>query len=341
MNERSDMDRVLSQWFEDGPSTMPDRVVDVVADRIARQRQRPAWRLQWRPFDMNASIKIAAAIAVVVVLAIVGWNLLPDRSTGVGVGPAPTPTPTPSLASTPTPAPTRPWWAGTETRPCGLPVSCAGELSAGRQTSRSIRPSFTFTVPTGWVNTADWHDLDDYFALAPDTPANRAAAARDEDFAQSMVIGPHRTVVGADCESRLDGAGLSAAEVVGALATREGLATSEPETVTISGLTGRQIDVGLEPGWTGTCPQDPTTAAVALLGGTPAQGENRQRIVILDTPDCGESVEQGPICASGGNISIVIYADRAADFDAFLSDAMPIVESFEFDIGAGASPSPS
>ena len=31
MNERSDMDRVLRHWFADGPSEMPDRVVETVA----------------------------------------------------------------------------------------------------------------------------------------------------------------------------------------------------------------------------------------------------------------------------------------------------------------------
>ena len=49
MNDHSDIERVLATWFDDGPSTMPDRVVDVVADRIGRQSQRRAWRLDWRP----------------------------------------------------------------------------------------------------------------------------------------------------------------------------------------------------------------------------------------------------------------------------------------------------
>ena len=45
MNERSDISRVLQHWFDDGPSTMPDRVVDVVADRIARQSRAMEARL--------------------------------------------------------------------------------------------------------------------------------------------------------------------------------------------------------------------------------------------------------------------------------------------------------
>ncbi len=28
MNEHTDIERVLERWFDDGPTTMPDRVVD-------------------------------------------------------------------------------------------------------------------------------------------------------------------------------------------------------------------------------------------------------------------------------------------------------------------------
>ena len=107
MNERPDIDRVLRHWFADGPSEMPDRVVETVADRISRQRQRRAWRLPWRPSDMNSTIKIGAAIAAVLVLAIVGleppaWPVdgggRPAQSLGVTIAdrladtsPSPTP----------------------------------------------------------------------------------------------------------------------------------------------------------------------------------------------------------------------------------------------------------
>ena len=46
MNERGDISPALQHWFADGPTTMPDRVVNVVADRIAREPQRRGWRLR-------------------------------------------------------------------------------------------------------------------------------------------------------------------------------------------------------------------------------------------------------------------------------------------------------
>ena len=76
MSERSDMSRVLRHWFDEGPSTMPDRVVDVIADRIGRQRQRPARRFDWRPAHMSLNLRIAAAVAAVAALGLVGATLL-------------------------------------------------------------------------------------------------------------------------------------------------------------------------------------------------------------------------------------------------------------------------
>src|SRR6185369_6033613 len=105
MTQPRDIDRLLDQWFADGSSVAPDRVIDIVADRIERQPQRPAWRLDWRHLSMNPMAKAGVAIAAVVLIALVGYNLLPGRSTGVG-GPAPTASPTvtpsaaPSAAST-------------------------------------------------------------------------------------------------------------------------------------------------------------------------------------------------------------------------------------------------
>src|SRR5689334_19523510 len=98
MNQPTEIDRVLSRWFDDGPSTMPDRVVDVVAGRIGRQPQRRASRLQ-RRLKLTPSFKLAIGLAAAFVVATIGWNLLP-RQPGIGGGPTPAPTAT----AAPTPA---------------------------------------------------------------------------------------------------------------------------------------------------------------------------------------------------------------------------------------------
>lgn len=101
MNDRSDIDRVLGHWFEDGPAVMPERVADVVARRISQRPQRRSLRLLWR-FPMSPAMKYGLAAAAVLIVALVGYNLLP-RGTSVG-GPPATATPAPTLTP-PSPSP--------------------------------------------------------------------------------------------------------------------------------------------------------------------------------------------------------------------------------------------
>ena len=61
MTDDQELSVVLHEWLIEGPREMPDRVIDVVAQRIRRQPQRPAWRLDRRPFPMNAYAKPRAA----------------------------------------------------------------------------------------------------------------------------------------------------------------------------------------------------------------------------------------------------------------------------------------
>ena len=103
MNPDRDFDRMLDQWFADGPMEVADRVVGQVADRIERQPQRPAWRLLWRS-PMRPAIIYGLAAAAVLIVAVVGYNLLP-RGPSVG-GPRATVTPAPTeTSSAPTPSP--------------------------------------------------------------------------------------------------------------------------------------------------------------------------------------------------------------------------------------------
>ena len=58
MTHDRDTERLLDLWFAEGPTQAPDRVIDVVADRIGRHPQRPGWRLQpWRDFHMNTNLQ--------------------------------------------------------------------------------------------------------------------------------------------------------------------------------------------------------------------------------------------------------------------------------------------
>jgi hypothetical protein len=136
MNQRSDIDRVLQSWMADGPAVIPDRVVDVVTARIGVQRQRRAWPFVGRT-NVTTQIKLIAALAAALVVAVVGYNVLPGTS-GPG-GPTAAPTPAPTLAPTPSPSEM---------------VLSDGPLTAGRYRLQPYADapnlSFTADIPGGW-----------------------------------------------------------------------------------------------------------------------------------------------------------------------------------------------
>jgi len=299
MTQQRDIERLLDRWFSDGPSQAPDRVMDIVTDRIERQSQRPAWRLQGRPFSVNAYVKLAVAAAAVLIVAVVGYNLLPGQSTNLA-GPAPTASPTaaPTAPSTrPSPSASFPAWFTPESGSDG-----AGILSSGRQTTRSFSPAFTYTVPAGWVNHSD----STYFGLFRDTSANQAEFARSGETADGIFMGfvdsPYFV-----CKGLENNRG-TAAEMAAAAAANDILVVSDVADVTVGGLTGKRFDVRIDPNWDGNCPGDPPGSDYA---------DGRTRVFLLDVPGRGVLV-------------IFLGSLHAAGHEAFLAQAMPIVESFDF-----------
>jgi hypothetical protein len=305
MNQQRDIERLLDHWFADGSSVAPDRVIDVVADRIERQPQRPAWRLDWRHPSMNTPVKLAVAMVAVLAIAVVGYSLLPGGGTGVG-GPGPTTIPTVTPTAAPSVAPSTaaspsavfPTWYKPDSETSG-----AGILSSGSQASRNFTSAFTYSVPDGWVN-----DLDEFigYGLFPNTPANQAEYALSGETAHNIFM------VSVDspyffCEAWEKTRG-TAAERVAFLGASEALAASEPVDVTIGGLTGKQVDLRLDPNKIQTCPGDPPGHDL---------GDQRTRVIFLDTPDRGV-------------IAIAVNSKYSADHEAFLQQATPIVESFKF-----------
>ena len=103
---------------------------------------------------MNAYAKIAVAAAAVLIVAVVGYNLLPGGSTGVG-GPAPTASPTADRRPRrppSTPIAERRVPAGSRRQRRAAPGSCRRAAT----TTRCLRcPASRSRVPEGWVNGGD------------------------------------------------------------------------------------------------------------------------------------------------------------------------------------------
>ena len=96
--------RIVRSWLEEGVTALPDRVLDAVFDQVPTTPQRRSWWPTRRFVDMVSAYKAALAAAAVLVVAVVGYNLLPGVS-GPGA-PTTAPTAQPTVAPSPSPAAT-------------------------------------------------------------------------------------------------------------------------------------------------------------------------------------------------------------------------------------------
>ena len=300
MNQHADIDRVLQAWMADGPAAISDRVVDVVAARIGVQRQRRTWPFQGR--TIVTKLKLAVALAAAVIVAFVGYNLLP-RQPGIG-GPSASPSATPA----PTPSP----------RPISLKGESWDELEPGSYIHDQSTPAVTFDVPDGWWLSAvvPWG-----FGVRP------AAYSADEGIRAWWDM--RATLNQLDCPEAADpGIGHRAADLIAEFTTRPGIVATAPRQISIGGLSGQWTDLSLDPGWTVTCPFNTTVASVTLFTdedpasgeGTPfwgISGNEHLRVIALDD-------------TNASNVLIVLGATDAERFDAMVAAVMPVVESFEF-----------
>jgi hypothetical protein len=303
MTKEREIERLLDRWFSERSIEVADRVLDDVADRIGRQPQRPAWRVSWRDSHMQTNLKTLLAAAAVIVIAVVGFAVMRPGS-GSNVGGASSPSP--SAPATPSTSPAAgvafpEWYETSEIS------AAAGILPAGNATSRIFAPRVTFTVPKGWVNDLD---VDIAYNLFPDNTANEAEYALSGETAESIfMVSVESPYFFCEAWEKTQG---TAAERGAFLVASDAFVVSEPVDVSIGGLTGKQLDVRLDPDRpTAVCPGDPSTADL---------GDQRTRVTYLDGPS--------------GIIAIGAGSRYSADHDAFLADAMPIIESFQFD-GSG------
>jgi hypothetical protein len=143
MRTDRDTTRIVRSWLEYGRTALPDHVLDAVLDQLPATRQR---RSPWparRFAEMNNFAKLASAIAAVVVVAVVGYNLLPGGGPGVG-GPQVTSSLSAPPAPTATPAPS-------PTLAAAFPPG--GPLAVGRHIFTEDDLEFSLAISSsGWVS---------------------------------------------------------------------------------------------------------------------------------------------------------------------------------------------
>ena len=270
MSERSDLGNVLRVWLEDGPSTMPDRVVDVVADRIHRQPQRRGWRLRWRLTPMNTQLKVAGGLIAAVIVAIAAWQLLP-RSGGIGSQPTPSP-----VAATPSPAPAS---------AASLPE---GSVAAGRYSFNPLASAPNLRVeadvPAGWQGFGEWSILGPSGTGAP-AGIGIGFIAADGIFSDPChwdLAGDRSWPQPADVA-----VGPTVDDLVTALVANDSYTTTTPSDVSLGGADGKRVELQL-PSGIGACDDDGSGGSRYMVfsgidGGLYAQGpDNRMQLSIVD-----------------------------------------------------------
>lgn len=310
MTYERDLRPLLDEWFADGPDRAPDRVLDVVIDRLDRQRQRPAWRLAWRPIPMNPTLKFAAAIAAVVLVAVIGYNLLPTTSS-VGV-PVATPSPSPDMSPSPSAD-------GSATAyECGYgdlgATGCAGPLLVGEHQSAQFRPTLAYQTPDGWTNRVDipaWFELSD---------------ADQTMIVWSEVVAAYQST---DCTVvQKVGFGGSVQDWIDYLTSHPGLVTSDPVPVTLGDAVGQSIDISVAPDWNMVCKDNPA-------------GSGPNVVLFIQAPGAAQEVEYGVLApdrmhltfvdVAGQTVVIAAYAPGTdAGFASAVVDAKSVIDTMRF-----------
>jgi len=219
MNDRN-VDQLLQAWLDLGPDVAPDRVHSAVALEVRSTRQASGWS-RWaseRFPTMSNPVRIAAALAVVAVIAIVGVRfLLPPNNTGDTF---PTATPTATASPTATPVGVRP-----------LPPE-GSRLNPGQYAVEVPDSSVTatFTIADGWTS-GGW-----YIMNPPDL-------SRSVSF--WTVANVHEDIC--DPTSLPDPAiGPSVDDLVAAFDAQENTDMSPAVDVEVGGFAGKRITMAVE-----------------------------------------------------------------------------------------------
>jgi len=211
-----DLERLLDGWLSDGPVSAPDRVLETVADRIERERQRPAWRLLFRRFPtMSMPIRYIALAGALLAALVLGGLLL----TVGGRSSTPPPPPSPIALGTASPAP--------------LPIELPdGTVAAGDYILRTF-PSdpmaFTATIPEGWAGFGGWSIFSNNSGIAflrnPPVVSTPCSPTKDAP----PVAAPSGSVD----------------EIVARLSAYTGGQVSAATDVTLAGYSGKRLDIQL------------------------------------------------------------------------------------------------
>jgi hypothetical protein len=217
------------------------------------------------------------------------------------------------------------WWqAG------GPNELCLGELDPGTYKSQYIVPrldqgatwepdfgGLTYTVPEGWANSDDGPVS---FELVP---ASEMPPVAEADRRRNIGVFTQPTAMTQDkpcSDTVLPGIGRTVPDLVTWLRTVPGLITTAPTAVTIDGHPGQTLEVRLDPAWTKTCAGSTEPLVTYFNPGLAVGPDQRERLFLVDLVDLGDD----------DVVAIAVWTRGAETFDAFIPEAMSVIDSFSF-----------
>ena len=224
MTRQLDSDRLLENWLADGPSRMPDRIVDSIVDQLDTNKQRKPFWLLGRG-KMNNRYFAIGGLAAALVLAVAGAGYFFGPMGGFAGKPSPSSSPTPS----PTPTSTQ---------------LHAGDLAPGTYSFDMDGHRYTFSVAApGWVADLTGTDAGLSVGGHDDSPPDFAALffwapAPNEDPPQDGVWTEACQWTGTYSQ-----AGTTATDLANALADLSGFETTQPTDVTFGQYSGKRVQL--------------------------------------------------------------------------------------------------
>lgn len=263
MSTDRDTTRLVRSWLDEGATALPDRVLDAVLDQVPATPQRRSWWPTRRSNRMSRTIQVIVAAAAVLVVAVVGYNLLPAQPSTIGGAPTPVPTVSPSPNAGVTPSAT--------------PAIPTGSLPPGTYTERSTAYTmapFSFTVPAGWSYS------DGNIFKGSNT---QAAALSIDPWLVDHVFSDACQWHGAGVP-----VGPTQADLVAALVGQTGIKRTGPTNVTFGGLPAVQLVLSEATGKPASGCFDGILHIWPDVGGSESGGEplasgSTQTIYVLDT----------------------------------------------------------
>jgi hypothetical protein len=304
MSTDRDTTRIVRSWLEVGATALPDRVLDAVLDQLPSTPQRRSWWPARRFRDMNAYAKLAIAAAALVVVAIIGYNLLPRGAEVSGPGPSPTPTstPTPSL----------------------LPSS--GSLDAGSYYHDEwgpASPRIAFAVPAGWATTEGFV-YKDRGAVAP----AYAPGSGPGDVVFFWWVVSHVYADACQWQGSLVDAGTTVDQLADVLVAQKGRMASAATDVTLGGVPAKRIEL------TNPADLDPATCNGGILRFWPDPGPDESGGVCCTRAG---STDVAYVLAVNGNRAVVVVRHQADSSAADVAELEAIVATIRFDTSAASS----